>query len=84
MRVDDAGQQHLALEINDASVRPRERIDLRVRAHKGDLGAGNGNGLCPRLAIVDRVDHAVLEYEVGGLFGVWPRILGMDAKAKRT
>src|SRR5690348_722869 len=65
MRIDEAGQDHLALEIDAAGVRSGEGQDLAARSDREHLVAIDGDGLGDGKPLVDRYDLAVMVDGVG-------------------
>ena len=69
MTVDQAGDDGLALQIDDAGRRCGMRRHCRILADGDDPLAGDIDGLANRKIGVDRDDFGVLENELGRLRG---------------
>ena len=66
----EAGQEQPAGQVDDPRPRPNVGRDVRRGPHGHDPLAAHGDSLCARPGVVDRVDVAARQDEVGGSFGV--------------
>ena len=64
MPLDEAGQQHLALQVDDPRARTDECLHAGLVTDIDDMLAFHGHGLDPRLLDIDGVDWTVSEYDV--------------------
>jgi hypothetical protein len=64
----EARDEEAPVKIDDPRPRPPELLDLLPRPYGDDPLGADRNGLRPRPAVVDRVDVAAGEEEVGGIF----------------
>ena len=81
--VDEAGQQALAVELDDLCRRPDPGLDIRVGAHRGDTVADDRHRLMEASLRVHGDDVATTEDEVGARDGLLIRRTGAADKGQQ-
>jgi hypothetical protein len=60
MGIDESGQDHLSIKVNDNGVRGDKRFKTFVASDKDDFALGDGDRLGPITLSIDRVYGSVL------------------------